>query len=69
MSSNDDEDDEDESPELVYRVRYQLATYSGHQKVVARSEEQAIAKVQRWARSQTSLTMYYEHYEVVEARP
>lgn len=62
------EDEDDDGEELVYKVRYQLATHEGTQTVVANSEERAIAKVRRWARTQTSLTMYYESYAVVEVR-
>jgi hypothetical protein len=50
-----------------YRVRYFLADYKGTREVDAEDSEEAIAKVRRWARAQTSLPMYADGYEI-EAR-
>ena len=48
-----------------FTVEYQYGTYSGTRRVHAEDEEQAIAKVRKWCRENSSLPMAYEHYKVV----
>lgn len=48
-----------------FTVKYQYATYSGTRRVLVSDEDQAIAKVRKWCRENSSLTMAYEDYRVV----
>ncbi len=48
-----------------YIVEYRYATYSGRRRVLASDAEQAIAKVRKWCRENSSLSMAYEHYSIV----
>jgi hypothetical protein len=52
---------------MTFDVRYQFATYSGTRTVHARDDDEAIAKVRAWVRSQSSLTLAYESYKVIRA--
>ncbi len=49
---------------MIFTVTYTVGTYSGERTVSAEDGEEAIAKVKRWVRRETSMGMALESYRV-----
>ena len=49
------------------KVKYQIGTYSGEININSNEDDYdyIIARAKRVLRNKTSMSMYYEHYEVV----
>lgn len=49
-----------------YTVKYQFGPYEGVRTVSAEDAEQAIAKVRKWVRSQSTIPMAAQSFQVQE---
>lgn len=53
-----------EDEQSQYTIEYWYADYHGTRRVVAGCVDEAIAKVRRWCRENSSLTLAYESYKL-----